>query len=252
MNLSQYRSVNKVYHAVNATVAAAFEQQYLAVRDAEHRIYTDAALARLPEVATQHPLHAEWHVRARTARWLAAYSRRTKARLILEIGCGNGWLSNQLAATGATVVGTDINLPELEQAARVFDKNNLLFVHDYFSDRFLPGEQFNMIVFAASVQYFSPLQDILDKALVKLAPGGTIHITDTHFYRSREEQLAASLRSLQYYTQLGFPGMAAQYFHHTLHDLQHYRYTLAHNPGSWFNRLPGKSHPFPWIILQPW
>lgn len=251
MDLTQYSIINKVYHSRQHTPSAAFEQQYLAVRDAEQRIYTDETLAGLPVVNAAHPLYKEWRIRETSALQLLQYCRKHKAQRILEIGCGNGWLSNQLAGIpGSTVVGTDINLPELEQAARVFQKDNLFFIYDVFSNRFMAGQRFDVIVFAASIQYFSPLLPILQTAISKLAPGGTVHLADTCFYTSAAQKNAARERTHQYYTQLGFPEMADNYFHHTLADLQPLQHTLAYNPHSLRNRLLRKKHPFHWVVLH--
>ncbi len=68
----------------------------------------------------------------RTARRLVHYlGARKKTLEILEVGCGNGWLTHQLAdIPGTRVTGLDINFTELQQAARVFSNDpNLRFIH---------------------------------------------------------------------------------------------------------------------------
>ena len=49
---------------------------------------------------------------------------------ILDVGCGNGWFSGQLAAiASAKVYALDLNRMELEQAARIFNLHNLILCY---------------------------------------------------------------------------------------------------------------------------
>src|SRR5690348_1058332 len=75
-----------------------FEKKYIQVRALESRLYTDDELVRLPEIAPSHPRYKEWQGRSQSCRRLIRYLSRRKTDLdILEIGCGNGWLTHQLA-----------------------------------------------------------------------------------------------------------------------------------------------------------
>lgn len=250
-SISHYDLVNGVYCAGYPATPAAFEQQYIAVRTREARIYTDEMVAALPGMPRKHPAYKEWMIRKRSAERLQRYCGRKEDVYILEIGCGNGWLSNLLAKNRHTyVTGLDINMTELQQAARIFKAENLSFVYDTFSSSFMSGVQFSDIVFAASIQYFSALNDLLDLALAKLQAGGHIHILDSFFYKSAEEQKAAAARTHSYYDTLGYSTMNRHYFHHAYNDLSGYDYTVAYNPHALWNRLNPKANPFPWIIIQ--
>src|SRR4051794_33766657 len=105
----------------------AFEADYLSLRKKEGRLYTDEEVARLPHVVKNASLKKEWAIRSASCQRLIKYLAGKKTKLsILEIGCGNGWLSNQLAAVTKTqVLGLDVNQTELAQAQRVFSKPNL-------------------------------------------------------------------------------------------------------------------------------
>lgn len=229
---------------------SSFEQQYIAVRGKEERLYPDAILRQLPQVPAEHTAAREWEIRKQSARNLMRYCRRQQARQILEIGCGNGWLSHQLSTLPhTTVMGLDINLAELQQAARVFNKPNLSFIYDVFTEDFMPGLQFDAIVFAASIQYFPSLHTILPAALQKLAPGGSIHITDSYFYTSIAAQQQAAAATKAYYKQLGFPQMSSYYFHHTLVNLLPYRHRIKRHAPAWLRMLKRQTTAFSWIII---
>ena len=68
-----------------------FEQQYLAVRKRENRIYSDSEVSCLPEIFSSHDYSEEWKVRKRSAKRLITHlEKKNRPLTILEIGCGNG------------------------------------------------------------------------------------------------------------------------------------------------------------------
>ena len=232
--------------------ALAFSALYHEARTKENRLYTDEQLNRLPEIERTHPYHSEWTLRRQTATKLINYLLSFKTNLkILEVGCGNGWLSAKLAGIpGSIVVGCDISQPELQQAKRVFSNRfNLRFA---FGDiRFMEffEMQFDIIVFAASIQYFSPFENVISSALKMLDRKGEIHIVDSHLYPLHAIE-KAQLSTGEYYRNLGIPEMASYYFHHGLHELDIFNSAYlarGHNP---INRLLGKPSPFPWIRIK--
>ncbi len=186
-------------------------------RDRYVRGYTDEEVARLPEVPDGHSQSAIWRHRKISCRRLVEYlALKNKTLSILEVGCGNGWLSFQLSSIpGNRVLGLDRDLHVLRQAARVFRQQpNLKFMcGDFYSD-IMTGLTFDTIIFSASIQYFSSLNEILSASLLRLKEKGEIHILDTPV-RTR--------------------------------DLGIFQYRLMFNPRSLGNRLLGKSRQLPWI-----
>ncbi len=168
---------------------------------------------------------------------------------ILEVGCGNGWLSHRLSLIpGTDITGIDINNIELQQAERVFgDAPNLRFLNMGIESNGLPG--FDHIIFAASIQYFSSVKEIIGFALSKLEPGGEIHILDTHFYKPGEIA-AAKERTADHFNELGFPEMAAFYFHHTMEELKSFRYEIVYQPSFFRRQFNNEKNPFPWICIK--
>ena len=106
------------------TLKPDFEDLYIAVRQQEKRIYTDEQLQLLPDI--DHLYYDELKIRKRSSERLIAYlEKKHKYLRILEVGCGNGWLSAKLSNIPNTkVTGLDINQLEIEQANRVFKKDN--------------------------------------------------------------------------------------------------------------------------------
>src|SRR5687767_2559429 len=121
-----------------------FEEQYIRLRQKEGRLYTDEVVRQLPFVSRKDPFYREWRMRAQSAYRLHQYLQKKKRPLkILEVGCGNGWLSHLLSGIpGAVVTGLDINRKELMQATRVFQKPTLCFIEGNFRNEQLNFEKF--------------------------------------------------------------------------------------------------------------
>jgi protein-L-isoaspartate O-methyltransferase len=237
-------------HNIPVLQKSSFEEQYLPVRNAEQRLYSDEVVRMLPACAVDHPHAAEWLHRSRSAFRLIQYLQTNQPGRILETGCGNGWLANLIAtSTTHTIVATDINQFELEQAKRLFHQKNLQFICADGNEA-IPGlELFDHIVFAASIQYFSSLSSILNRSLERLTRHGEIHILDTRFYKSYEVAEARE-RTRRYYLSLGYPQMISNYFHHTREALQPFRPEFLFNPFSIISRLTRSANEFPWIRIR--
>jgi len=195
----------------------------LALHPAHHdrcvRGFTDEEVAQLPNLPDTHPQYKHWHIRKRSCQRLMrhlAFSKKTLS--ILEVGCGNGWLSCHLASIpGHRVLGLDKDLQVLQQAARVFrHHSNLKFMCGDFYSGIIQGLTFDAIIFGASIQYFPSLNDVLTAALLQLKDEGEIHILDTPLSRK---------------------------------DLAAFKYRMHFNPHSLTNRLLGRSRHLPWITI---
>jgi len=229
-----------------------FEKKYILIRTLENRLITDDELVKLPHIAKEHRYYGEWLMRRNsTQRLIRRLSAPEKCLEILEVGCGNGWLAHRLAEIpGTKVTGLDINSTELQQAARVFrNVSNLCFIQGDIRSGILGDHRFDRIIFAASIQYFPFLKEILYTALANLAPDGEIHVLDTPFYKTGELEKARD-RTLAYYTSFGYPEMADFYYHHPIDDLRSFRPVILYNPHSIRNRLRGVKSPFPWIRIK--
>lgn len=236
------------YDATSAQKQKAFEHEYLLLRKKEGRLYADDVVAKLPFVTSSDPLKKEWRIRKQSSTRLVNHlSKQNRPLRILEIGCGNGWLTNHLASIPrANVVGLDINETELAQAKRVFQRNNLQFVIGDIRNGAVNG-QFDVIVFAASLQYFKPLYEIINVCFQHLNPRGEINVIDTQFY-SGTTQAEAKKRSEDYFKRLASPTMQDYYFHHSVHELAAFNYKILFNPNSFFHKL-FNPNPFPWICI---
>jgi ubiquinone/menaquinone biosynthesis C-methylase UbiE len=249
--LNNLKIINGFLSQPDALNIHAFEKLYVALRFQEGRIYSEEEIANLPVVTASHPHYKEWLLRKNSCYKLRRYIKKhSKICNILEVGCGNGWFAAQLASvTKGSVTGIDINALELEQAWKVFNKKfNLNFIEGDIRDGILRDNKYDLIVFAASIQYFKSLKEILNTAAKYLTLQGEIHIIDTHFYKPYEVLLARA-RSKNYFTEKGFPEMADYYFHHNIKELEGFSFVVLHDPHSRINKLFNRN-PFHWIVIK--
>ena len=229
---------------------------YLRVREKEGRLYSDEVVAKLPDVSPDHPLRVEWQARSVSAARLVKYLARLPRPLtILELGCGNGWLSNRMAgAPDCRVMGLDWNVFELAQAARIFAGNHrLLFVHADIFCMPIPAHSIDLVIIASALQYFHDAVALIQYLSPFLTARGEVHILDSPLYTSAELP-AARERTRLYYERLGFPQMAAHYHHHLWDSLKPFHPIRLYDPQSWEARLRraggALDSPFPWLKIS--
>jgi ubiquinone/menaquinone biosynthesis C-methylase UbiE len=227
-----------------------FSEQYIALRKKEARIYTDSEVLHLPDISRDHIHAKEWKVRKHSCSRLMNYLKKKGPLEIVEVGCGNGWLSNQLSnLPGCHVTGMDINALELSQAKRVFSNNpNITF---FYGDIHQLGGKglFDVVIFAASIQYFESLQETINLAMKSLRSGGELHIIDSPFYHLKEIS-SARTRTKEYFSKTDVPEMENYYFHHSIESLKEFHYTFLQNPHSLKSKLLRNRDPFFWIRIR--
>lgn len=227
-----------------------FSENYLAVRRKENRILTDEEVMLLPLTSSKNSNSKEWKLRASSSNCIVKYLKeKNKALKILDIGCGNGWFSNLMSQIpNCEVVAIDINTIELEQANTVFRSKNLQFVcGDIFTITSFEN-QFDCITLNGCVQYFPDFLLLIEKLKTFLKIYGEIHIIDSPFY-DKEEVQNAKKRTMDYYSNLGFPEMSNYYFHHTLDLASDFKIKYKPNKTTLYKLFFNKS-PFMWLCYK--
>lgn len=227
------------------------EQCYLEARRREGRILSDEAVKNLPKPPLHSPLSKEWALRARSFERFRAYLSANRPLRILDLGCGNGWMSNRLAQNPQwDIWAVDLNLEELQQGARLFGRENLHFAYFNVLEDPWPEQPFDIILLAASIQYFPDLKVLSNALRHLLKEGGEIHVLDSPFYANEAERSAAQQRSRLYYEKLGTPEMASFYHHHLWPEAR--ALGARQMDSAFYLRLLKKMKwlsPFPWLCF---
>lgn len=230
-----------------------FEEEYIQLRAHENRILNVDEIIKLPNYKKKAKHSREWELRQDSFRKFNNYFKSLHAHSILDLGCGNGWLLNKLYNPESVFYGVDINQLELDQASEIHKhRKNVYFINDDIHQiKF--KQEFDLIIINAAIQYFHPLQKLINHLLSILSLTGEIHIIDSPFYKNKLDAKNAKLRSIQYFRQNDALGMAEYYHHHTYSDLAQYNLQILYQPKSWLNKLSrsfGKrKSPFPWIKI---
>ena len=230
----------------------AFEDQYILIRDKEHRIFSIDEIRKLPEVNREHPHYGEWKIRQKSIARFRHFLKGKKTEHALDIGSGTGFFAHMLSQYCQHVVGVEVNFPELKQAAEAFGSSEKLkwFCVDVLQRKVFAEASFDLITFCCSFQYFSDVKEIVDACFYYLKPGGSVHIIDTPFYNA-QELAQAKKASLHYYQNMGFNDLAQHYHHHSWDSLAPY-HPIVHykkKEGGFRSFFEGPDSPFPWIEL---
>lgn len=222
-----------------------FEQQYSKVRSMEGRLLSDNEVMSLPNVSSNSPQYVEWKMRAWMLKKFSEYLKNKQPKNMLDIGCGNGWMTNYLSQFTETITGLDVGRTELEQAARCFATEKVKFI--CCSDLSLLQENsFDSIFFAGSLHYFKPNEVFWKTLLNLLKPEGEIHILETQFYSNSEIEGAKS-RSEEYYSNLG---VKVDYYNHLSWDVLPENAEVLYRPRRISKLFSKKASPFPWIKIH--
>ncbi len=192
---------------------ARFIADYEAVRRLEGRGSTSAEYYRaLPFKDLSGRRRADWRIRVRSfnvlvknvlTRLQAPLGRSLK---VIDLGAGNGWLSNRLSAQGDRVVAVDLlvngedGLGAWKFYEHTFTAVQAEFNHLPVMDRFADA-----VIFNASFHYSENYAETLKEALRVLSPEGRIVILDSPVYRRGDsgEQMVRE-REEQFKEKYGF------------------------------------------------
>ena len=227
------------------------EEVYIRIREKEGHLLRDTQVLTLPDQAPAPEFQRLWVMRKQSAVSVCNQLARESNPVILELGCGNGWFSHMLSEiSGSSVIGMDMNLTELKQAARLFQKDNLAFAFGDIERDPLLQETFDYIVLNAVIQYFNDIPGVLSTIRKLLKKNGEIHILDSAFHRTTTDQEKARARSRDHFAQMGEPDMI-HHFHHPLwSEIESFQPKIRH-----FNRnllkklLRIPQNPMPWLVI---
>lgn len=252
ISLTKYTNDEGVY--ILSPIVSKFEDVYLKVRENENRVYSNNELKQLPFASKSNPHKNEWDLRAKSFLRFKEYLKTKKQNLnLLDLGCGNGWFCGQFSRTfDHKFYCADVNLTEMKQGRNVFNSEQIKFIYADIFNAEIPTSSFDIITVNAAVQYFPDLKRLIERLLALIKGNGEVHIIDSPFYNS-EEVDAAKKRTFEYYTSIGFPEMANNYFHHSRDDLSAFTYEILFDPNSMLSNvkkiLMMKDSPFPWIKI---
>jgi 2-polyprenyl-6-hydroxyphenyl methylase/3-demethylubiquinone-9 3-methyltransferase len=101
----------------------------------------------------------------------------SRARTVLDLGCGNGAMAARLAAQGYEVAGCDYSLSGLEKAREALP-SAILFRHDLGAE--LPARhigRYDAVVSSEVIEHLLLPRRLMQNAFAALKPGGVLVVT---------------------------------------------------------------------------
>ncbi|MCL5995393.1 MAG: methyltransferase domain-containing protein [Chloroflexi bacterium] len=167
-----------------------FLDQYRVVRRDQGWGSSSASYYRqLPWVEPTDPQQMIWslrrqHYQAFVEKVLQPLEQTRGAALtILDLGAGNGWLSNRLSARGHNVAAIDINVDRSDGlAARIYYEHDYLAIQAEFDRLPLAPGQADLVIYNGSLHYACDVRTSLHEGMRILRSAGQLVIVDSPFY----------------------------------------------------------------------
>src|SRR5262245_23609860 len=193
----QYDNRSGIWRFLSAERAAAaepFARQYRSIRERQgYRTSSAEYYRRLPEVAANDPHATEWRVRRESYEHLLTHVLQPPRTLlrILDLGAGNGWLSNRLACRGHDLCAVDRIADEADGLGAVRHyQSRFAAVQASFDALPFASAQFDLVVFNGSLHYASDGAATLAAARRLLTGRGTLAVMDSPMFDDDRSGLA--------------------------------------------------------------
>jgi len=193
-----------------------FVREYETVRRAEGRGAAEPAYYRaLPYKDLSGQMRADWRIRAVSFdalldRVVAPLERDSPRMRVLDLGAGNGWLSNRLAERGHAVAAVDLLTNDFDGLG-CYRQYTTAFqpIQTEFDRLPLLDGQTDLLIFNASLHYSVDIRATLREALRVLGPQGCLVILDSPVYRdARSGMQMVAEREAQFVRRFGFASNA--------------------------------------------
>jgi SAM-dependent methyltransferase len=188
-----YRKEQNIWRFIPPERTAYYERfirEYETVRLAEGRGAQDAAWYRaLPFADLSNRMSTDWNIRSRSFKALLQQviiplENHNRGLNILDLGAGNGWLSNRLAQRGHHLAAVDLLTNQLDGlGAAMHYENHFTLVQAEYDHLPFADAQADLLIFNASFHYSTSYIVTLREARRLLKPGGKIILLDTPVYR---------------------------------------------------------------------
>jgi SAM-dependent methyltransferase len=190
-----------------------FIRDYEAVRRFEGRGSADESYYRtLPYHGT-----SDWKIRSASfdtfvEQVLAPIEKTGKHLRIVDMGAGNGWLSNRLSSRGHEVAAVDLTINDFDGLGchRFYD-STFTSVQAEFDHLPFPDRSVDMILFNASLHYSVNYEQTLLEALRALDVDGNLIVLDSPVYQDAGSGSSmVREREEQFTKRYGFPSNSLQ------------------------------------------
>jgi len=179
-------------------------------------------------------------------------TRLARGRRVLDIACGTGYGSAELAAVAKSVTGTDIAVDAVEYAASRFPLPNLSFQPAPAESLPFPDNSFDLIVAFEVIEHLTDPRALLAEARRLLAPGGQFIVsTPNRLYYEESRRLSGPNPFHTHEFEFEeFRAELAEFFPHVSFFLQNHSDTIVFQPLEDRSSTEVRSEPSPSKALE--
>ncbi|MBN8579584.1 MAG: methyltransferase domain-containing protein [Anaerolineae bacterium] len=190
---------------------ARFITDYEAVRRFEGRFSAEVSYYRaLPFQDLSGRFSKDWKIRS--ASFYALTKMLSAKSTVLDLGAGNGWLSNRLALAGHTVCAVDL-LVNAEDGLSAWKHYESVFtpIQAEFTALPIPEASVDVVIFNASLHYAESYEQTLAESLRVLRSEGMLVVMDSPVYKDEYSgKMMLAERKQQFLARYGFASDAIQ------------------------------------------
>lgn len=188
------------------------------------------------------------------------------AHTILDLGCGDGYLSYLLSKQGKKVTGADLSQKRLQKFEHKAKLHNIFRVQTDVTKAGLAADAFDAIICSEVIEHIEHFEEVLNEAFRLIKPDGYFLVTvpykeyiktivcphcqrafnqDGHFHRFEKENLTQALKAA------GFKILKTETFRHRFLTHMQYHFKIKYGPSlRTMDRLFSMITPgFTWYLL---
>jgi len=215
-----FERIDGIWRLLPAERAAYFDQfvrEYETIRRHEGRNHrTSEHYEALPFKDLSGRYAADWRIRAVSFKALVSRimkpleARLRRPLVILDLGAGNGWLSNRLAQRGHHLAAIDLLINTADGlGACMHYRSHFTPIQAEYNCLPIAAHQVDLVIFNGSLHYSTNFERTLAEALRVLRPEGQLIVLDSPLYHHAESGHAMVREREEYFTrEVGYPSNA--------------------------------------------
>lgn len=159
-------------------------------------------------------------------------TRLARRKRVLDVGCGAGYGSAELANTASSVTGIDISADAVAYATEHYQRQNLQFQQAGAAQLPFPDAAFDLVVAFEVIEHLTDWEQLIAEARRVLSPGGQFVVsTPNKAYYAESRRLSGPNPFHEHeFEYIEFKQALEQYFPHTLLFTENHADSIVFRP----------------------
>jgi ubiquinone/menaquinone biosynthesis C-methylase UbiE len=159
-------------------------------------------------------------------------ARLARRKRVLDVGCGAGYGSAELANTAATVTGIDISADAIAYATEHYTRPNLIYQKAGAAQLPFPDASFDLVVAFEVIEHLTDWEHLIAEARRVLSPGGQFVVSTPNkaYYAETRQQSGPNPYHEHEFEYEEFKQALEQHFPHTLLFTENHADSIVFRP----------------------